>query len=149
MQAREMQPPIAAPGSAPGLAPERIPDPFDETPAGRALRPVRQMLSLAQETARRMLEAEDALHLVGERFQRTEDAQARAELAAEGLEHVERGLGIVRARRRQLDSIEGNLWARRNRLERFLIHARGRAWWQARRRGAQAETQRAGHRSER
>jgi hypothetical protein len=36
--------------------------------------------------------------------------------------------------------MEGKLWARRNRLERFLINARGRAWWQARRNRAQAET---------
>jgi hypothetical protein len=142
MRAPEAEPEIAAPGAVTGARAEMT-DPFEEMPAGRALPPVREMLSLAQETARRMFEAEDSLHLVRERFQQTEDPQARAELAAQGLEHIERELSIARARRQQLDSIEGNLWARRNRFERFLIHARGRAWWQARRRPAQAQTLRA------
>jgi hypothetical protein len=84
-----------------------------------------------------MLEAEDALRAVRERFQRSDDPDVRGELAAEALEHVERQLTLTRERRKGLDSIEGKLWARRNRLERFLIHARGRAWWRARRNPAQ------------
>jgi hypothetical protein len=86
----------------------------------------------AQETARGMLEAEDALRVLRERFESTDDPQAQGELAVEALEQVERQLSLTRARRQGLDSIEGKLCTRRNRLERFLIHARGRAWWRAR-----------------
>jgi hypothetical protein len=45
-----------------------------------------------------------------------EDPQA--ELAAEALRDVERELNETRERRRQLDRVEGKLWATRNRLER-------------------------------
>jgi hypothetical protein len=124
-------------GTAP--AEEGATDPFSEAAAGHAVAPMREMFALAQERARRMLEAEDALRSVGERYQRAEDPEVRAELAVEGLDCVERQLSIARGRRQQLDSIEGNLWARRNRLERFLIHTRGRAWWHAHRKPAEPE----------
>jgi hypothetical protein len=57
---------------------------------------------------------------------------AQGELAAEALRDVERELHLTRERRRQLDRVEGKLWARRNRLERFLIHTRGSEWWHTR-----------------
>ncbi len=85
------------------------------------------------------LQAEDALGLVRQRFEQTEDPEAQGELAALALEHVERQLKLAREQRRALDGVEGKLWARRNRLERFLIHARGSAWWHARRDAAAAE----------
>jgi len=91
------------------------------------------MLGPGEETARGMLEAEGALHLVRQRFEKTEDPQQQEELAAEALDHVERQLQLLRDRRRQLDSAEARLWARQNRLEGFLIQARGSAWWHARR----------------
>jgi hypothetical protein len=109
-------------------------DPFDGQPAPA----VSDLLGRAQETARRMLEAEDALRIVRERFERTEDPALRGELAAAGLDQVERQLSLARGRRQQLDSVEGELWARRNRLERFLIHTRGRTWWRERRSRSQA-----------
>jgi hypothetical protein len=56
----------------------------------------------------------------------------QAELAADALRDVERELNETRERRRQLDRVEGKLWARRNRLERFLIHTRGSEWWHTR-----------------
>jgi hypothetical protein len=87
-----------------------------------------------------MPEAEEALDLVRRRFEHTEDPQLQAELAAEALDHVERQLQLIGERRRQLDSTEAKLWARQNRLEGFLIHARGSAWWHARRNGARTET---------
>ena len=119
--------------------PDGAGDPFSEDVAGQAALPVRDMLGLVQETARRMLEAEDALRVVRERFERAGDPVLRGELAAEGLDQVERQLSLTRGRRQQLDSIEGDLWARRNRLERFLIHTRGRDWWHARRDLAQPQ----------
>ena len=76
-------------------------------------------------------------------MQRHDDPRAQSELAAEALEHVERELGAIRERRQQLDSSEGKLWSRRNRLERFLIDTRGLDWWRARRDRARDLTLRA------
>ena len=80
-----------------------------------------------------MLEAEEALRLVCQRFEQTEDPNVRAELAAEALEHVERQLELTRERRRELDRTEAKMWAKQNRLEGFLIQTRGSAWWHSRR----------------
>jgi hypothetical protein len=110
-------------------------------------KPVKQMNACltdqpggAQDTAAAMLQAEDALGRVRERYEHTEDPGAQGELAAEALDHVERQLQLTRERRRQLDSVEGRLWARRNRLERLLIQTRGASWWHARRnRAARSE----------
>jgi hypothetical protein len=98
---------------------------------------VMELVGQAQEAARGMVEAEDALRLVRETFERTDDPEAKGDLAAEALDHVERQLRLTRERRQGLDSIEGKLWARRNALERFLIRTRGRAWWRTRRSPAQ------------
>jgi len=117
-----------------------VADPFEDGRVEDTLPRVGELLGRAQETARGIVEAEDALRLVRERFERTEDPELQGELAAEALDQVERQLTITRERRQGLDSMEGKLWARRNRLERFLIHTRGRAWWQARRSRAKAET---------
>jgi hypothetical protein len=104
-----------------------------ETPLGDTSPQLREILSRAEETARGMLEAEEALSLVQQRFEHTEDPEVRGELAAEALDHVERQLQLTAERRRQLDSSEAKLWARQNRLEGFLIQTRGSAWWHARR----------------
>ena len=111
---------------------QRAAGPFSEPGVGQAPR-LRQLLGVSQQAARGMLEAVDALRLVRAQFQRTDDPEVQGELAVEALDHVERQLRLTRERRAGLDSIEGKLWARRNHLERFLIHARGRAWWLARR----------------
>jgi hypothetical protein len=94
---------------------------------------LREVLGPAEETARSMLEAEAALQLVRQRFEQTVDPEEQGELAVAALEHVERQLKLLRERRRQLDNIEAKLWAKQNRLEGFLIHTRGIAWWHARR----------------
>jgi hypothetical protein len=129
MPARETEPPLAP--TAPlvqGVA---------EAALGETIPRLREILGPAEQTARGMLEAEDALHLLRQRFEQTEDPQARGELAAQALEHVERQLNLTRERRRQLDGIEAKLWSRQNRLEGFLIHTRGSAWWHARRKRRQ------------
>jgi hypothetical protein len=134
MQAREVGNRVAA------TAQDGPAGPFAELAVGHAAPRISELLAVAQEAARGMVEAEDALRLVGERFQRTEDPDVRADLAAEALDHVERQLGLTRQRRQGLDSIEGTLWARRNGLERFLIHTRGRVWWHERRQRTRPET---------
>ncbi len=122
MQACEVEPPLTPTA------------PVDERAAdGETTPQLRDVLGPAVQTARGMLEAEDALHLVRQRFEQTVDPEVQGELAAQALEHVERQLELTRGRRRQLDSIEAKLWGRKNRLEGFLIHTRGSAWWHARR----------------
>lgn len=125
MRAREVEP-VPAP-TAPvvkGAA---------EAALGETSPQLREVLGPAEEIARDMLEAEDALQLVRQRFTQTVDPEAQGELAAQALEHVERQLKLAHERRRQLDGIEAKLWGRQHRLEGFLIHTRGSAWWHARR----------------
>jgi hypothetical protein len=98
-----------------------------------------ELLGRAQETARGMAEAEKALEIVRRRYAQARDPDAQGRLAAEALEQVERQLSLARERRRQLDSIEAKLWARRNRIERSLIQVRGSGWWRARRAGAHGD----------
>jgi hypothetical protein len=125
MQTREVEPPRAPM--------EPVDEGAAEAALGETIPQLREVLGPAEETARGMLEAEDALHLVHQRFAQTVDPEVRGELAEEALEHVERQLELTRERRWQLDSIEAKLWDRQNRLEGFLIHTRGSAWWHARR----------------
>jgi len=117
--------------------------PVDEGAAGALLGEtvpqLREILNPAEQTARAMLEAEEALALVRRRFEQTEDPELQAELAAEALIHVERQLQLTSEQRRHLDGTEAKLWARQNRLEGFLIHARGSAWWHARRNTGRTE----------
>jgi hypothetical protein len=83
---------------------------------------------------------EETLSRLRRRFEQTDDPRAQSELAAEALDQVEDELGAIRERRQQLDSSEGKLWSKRNRLERFLIDTRGLDWWRARREHARALT---------
>jgi hypothetical protein len=128
MQARDLESPAlpTAPADE-GTAP---------APLRATIASLTETLDRARETARGMLEAEEALDLVRQSFERTEDPEIRGELAAEALMHVERQLQLTRERRRRLDSTEAKLWARQNRLEGFLIQTRGGAWWRERRNGA-------------
>ncbi|HEX3511966.1 MAG TPA: hypothetical protein VHT27_12795 [Solirubrobacteraceae bacterium] len=89
------------------------------------------LLDSTQQTARAMLDAEDALRVLREHFEQTEDHETQADIAASALDLVDRQLELTRERRHKLDGIEGRLWSRRNRLERLLISARGTAWWRA------------------
>jgi hypothetical protein len=111
-------------------------DPQDIEPqavADATIPNLKALLDGAQQTARDILEADQALRLVRVRFERAGNPEARGELAAEALDHVDRQLELTRERRQALDRVEGTLWARRNRLEQFLIQTRGIDWWHARR----------------
>ena len=137
MQAREEEPQVAEPRVAPTpLADEGAVD----APLAEIIPQLRELLAPVEEGARDMLVAEEALRLVRERFEQTEDPELRGELAVEALDHVERQLQLTHERRRQLDSTEAKLWARQNRLEGFLIHTRGSDWWHARRNAARTDT---------
>jgi chromosome segregation ATPase len=94
------------------------------------------LMEAADRAARLMQEAEAELAEIRERFEVTEDEQVKGELADAALARVEGQIELMQERRRSLDRVEGKLWARRNRLERFLIGARGRQWWNNRREAA-------------
>jgi hypothetical protein len=132
MQVRDVEPPVAPTALADQGTTET--HPWSDDPAAEG-----EILGRAEETARRMLEAEEGLRLVRQRFEHTEDPELQGELAAEALEHVERQVQLTNERRRQLDSTEAKLWARQNRLEEYLIHTRGSAWWHARRNTGRTE----------
>jgi hypothetical protein len=91
------------------------------------------------QATRAMREADEALAALRARFEQTEDPTAQSRIADEALDVVERQLVAARDWRARLDSFEGSLWARRNRIERFLIRTHGRAWWRARRDRARGE----------
>jgi hypothetical protein len=132
---------MQAPDGEPPVTPTALADEgAAEAPLGETIPQLREVLGPAERTAIGMLEAEDALHLVRQRFEQTTDPEEQGELAAQALEHVERQLVLTHERRRQLDKIEAKLWGRQNRLEGFLIHTRGSAWWHARRKTARTET---------
>jgi len=99
-----------------------------------------EILAPAEETARGMLEAEEALRLLRQRLEQAADPQAQGDLAAEALVHVERQMELIHERRRQLDSTEAKLWARQNRLEGILIQTRGSDWWREHRNAARTKT---------
>jgi hypothetical protein len=132
MQVREVEPPLAP----------RVP--LDEGTADMALTEtvpqLKEMLGPAAQSAHDILEAEEALRSVRERFEQTVDPEVQGELATEALEHVERQLQLIHERRRGLDRIEAKLWSRQNRLEGFLIRTRGSAWWHAHRDMARTKT---------
>jgi DNA helicase IV len=111
-----------------------------DAPVGQTIPQLREILDPAEQTARDILEDEEALRRLRQRFEHAEDPALQGELAVEALAHVERQLQLTRERRRRLDSTEAKLWARQNRLEGFLIHARGSAWWHARRNRVRTET---------
>jgi len=99
------------------------------TEGERAQRPGTRLMPLMRGPAEAMLVEEHELENLKQCFEQTRDPRAKGELAASALEHIERQLRVTRGRRQELDSIEGRLWARRNRLERFLIQTKGRTWW--------------------
>jgi hypothetical protein len=92
-----------------------------------------ELLAAGKDSVPDVLDDDEALRLMRQRFEHTQDPEAQGELAAEALDYIEHKLQLTRERRRELEGVEGTLWARRNRLERFLIHTRGIGWWRARR----------------
>jgi hypothetical protein len=104
-------------------------------PVGETNPRIRELLGETQQTARGILEAEETLSLVRERFGQTDDPEARAELGVEALDQVERQLKLTAEHGLHVSAVETELWASRNHLEQFLIQTRGIDWWRAR--GAQ------------
>jgi DNA-binding transcriptional MerR regulator len=80
----------------------------------------KDLLGVSLEQLRELMAAEDARAALREEFHRTEDPARREELLREALGHLERQLGLVRARRAELDALEGELEERRRQVRRRL-----------------------------
>ena len=81
---------------------------------------LKELLGLSLDELRDLVAAEDARAVLREEFQRTEDPARRAGLLKEALGHLDRQLALLRRRRRDLDELEGELVARRDRVNARL-----------------------------
>jgi MerR family transcriptional regulator, repressor of the yfmOP operon len=77
---------------------------------------LRDLLGLSLDELRDLVAAEDARAVLREEFQRTEDPQRRAALLEEALTYLDRQLALLRRRRHDLDELDGELSARRERV---------------------------------
>jgi DNA-binding transcriptional MerR regulator len=81
---------------------------------------LRDLLGLPLEELRALLEAEDARAALRREWHATEDPDQRRRILGEALSHVERQIGLVRARREEIATLEGQLEAKRVRLRERL-----------------------------
>jgi MerR family transcriptional regulator, repressor of the yfmOP operon len=80
---------------------------------------LKQLLGVSLDDLKLLVEAEDARAAIRAEWDAggAEDAERRAELLREALAIVERQLALVRDRRRQIDDLEADLVARRDRIK--------------------------------
>jgi MerR family transcriptional regulator, repressor of the yfmOP operon len=81
---------------------------------------LRDLLGVSIDELRELVAAEDARAALRAEFHRTEDPERRAALLRQALGHLDRQLELVRARRRELDALDGELAARRKRVKARL-----------------------------
>jgi MerR family transcriptional regulator, repressor of the yfmOP operon len=108
-------------------------EPSGERPAGghraytdadverlREILRLKELLGVSLDELRDLVAAEDARALLRAEFRRTEDPERRAALLREALGHLERQLELIRRRRSDLDELEAELVARRERVQAKL-----------------------------
>jgi DNA-binding transcriptional MerR regulator len=91
---------------------------YDESDVER-LRDVlrlKELLGVSLDDLKALVEAEDARAALRAEWQAGPDAERRRQIAAEALEIVERQLALVRRRRDEIERLEADLLARRERL---------------------------------
>jgi MerR family transcriptional regulator, repressor of the yfmOP operon len=76
----------------------------------------RDLLGLSLEQLKDLVEAEDARALLRAEFRRTEDSATRRRILDEALGHIDRQLELVRARKAELEGLEGELLSKRRRV---------------------------------
>jgi MerR family transcriptional regulator, repressor of the yfmOP operon len=86
----------------------------------RDLLRLKELLGVSLDELRELVAAEDARAALREEFRRTEDPEQRERLLRAALGHLERQLGLVRARRAEIDALERDLVERRERVCRRL-----------------------------
>jgi DNA-binding transcriptional MerR regulator len=77
---------------------------------------LRDLLGLSLEDLKTLVEAEDARAALREEFRAGPDAVRRREILEEAAVHVDRQLGLLRARRAEIDALEADLTERRGRI---------------------------------
>jgi len=86
---------------------------------------LRDGLGVPLDELRSLLEAEEARAALRERWAHTEDADDRREILEAALGHVGAQLDLLRARRKELDKLEGELVDKRRRLRARLRELSG------------------------
>jgi DNA-binding transcriptional MerR regulator len=84
---------------------------------------LKAVLGVSLDELRELMAAEDARAAIRAEYRRTEDPARRATLLREARGHIERQLELVRARRREIDALEGDLVERLERVCRRLEEA--------------------------
>jgi DNA-binding transcriptional MerR regulator len=87
---------------------------------------LRDLLGLSLDDLARLVEAESARAGLRERWQHTEDVEEQRQILEQSLGHIADQLALVRARRTELERLEGELVARQRRV-RSLLRARSTA----------------------
>jgi DNA-binding transcriptional MerR regulator len=87
---------------------------------------LRDLLGLSLDDLARLVEAESARAGLRERWQHTEDVEEQRQILEQSLVHIADQLALVRARRTELERLEGELVARQRRV-RSLLRARSTA----------------------
>jgi DNA-binding transcriptional MerR regulator len=83
---------------------------------------LKELLNVSLDDLKMLVEAEDARAALRAEWHAggAEDVERRPELLHEALALVERQLALVRERRKQIDELQGELEARRDRIKRRL-----------------------------
>jgi len=81
---------------------------------------LKDLLGVSLEELRELVAAEDARAAIRAEYERTEDPGRRRELLQQASGHLDRQLELVHARRGELDALEAELRARRERVHRRL-----------------------------
>jgi DNA-binding transcriptional MerR regulator len=86
---------------------------------------LKELLNVSLDDLKMLVEAEDARAAIRAEWQAggETDAERRPELLHQALAIVERQLALVRERRKQIDELQGELEARRERIRRTLAES--------------------------
>jgi DNA-binding transcriptional MerR regulator len=86
---------------------------------------LRDLLGLSLEDLKRLVEAETARAGLRERWQQTDDPGEQRQILEQSLVHIADQLKLVRARKAELERLEGELSAKQRRVRSLLRSARG------------------------
>jgi DNA-binding transcriptional MerR regulator len=81
---------------------------------------LRDLLGLSLDDLKRLVEAETARAGLRERWQQTDDPAEQRQILEQSLEHIADQLKLVRARKGELERLEGELTARQRRVRGLL-----------------------------
>lgn len=81
---------------------------------------LRDLLGLSLEDLKRLVEAETARAGLRERWQHTDDVDEQVQILEQSLTHIADQLKLVRARRAEIERLEGELTSRQRRVRSLL-----------------------------